>query len=258
MPPIEWKGLQILETGPEGDVYMIHPMFSTGGIQRIKINRIFKKTKSGSQEIVVADTEEFGRCLVIDGIIQSCESDHEIYDREMLKLLENDRRLLILGGGDGDIATMALKMNPELRIELVEIDQEVVKNCVEYMEQKVFDDPRVSLHIASGLAYLKNIGGSEDVRFDGVVCDFTGIPVKEKERPDFEEFYEGVISLSKRALKKGGWMSLQAGDARTKDPYIDGAGVLEGMMKRYFKKVSRSERLIPSYGEEDAFLFGRG
>ncbi len=126
MPPIEWKGLQILETEPSGDVYMVHPTFSTGETQRIKINRVLMKSRTEFQEVVIADTEEFGRCLVIDGIIQSCEREHEIYDREMLKLLgKKDRRLLILGGGDGDVAKMALKMNPKLDIEMIEIDGEV-------------------------------------------------------------------------------------------------------------------------------------
>lgn len=239
--------------------YLIHPIFSTGDEQRIKIKKIFKKTKSDFQNILIADFEKFGKCLVIDGIMQSCVNDHEIYDREILKLLrKGDRRLLILGGGDGYVAETAFKINPKLNIEVIEIDAEIVKNCVKSFDQKVFNDPRVKLRIGDALQYLQKLNKSKikaGDKFDGIVCDFTGIPVEKKDKKKFEDFYKKIITPSSKILKEDGWIALLVGVSKLPDNYLDGVKILKNLTKKYFKKVSRSDVFIESYGEEDAFLF---
>lgn len=239
--------------------YLIQPVFSTGEEQKIKIKKILKKTKSDFQNILIADFEKFGKCLVIDGIMQSCIDDHELYDREILKLLrKSDKKILILGGGDGYVAETALKINPNLNIEIIEIDAEIVKSCVKNLGQKVFNDPRVKLLVGDALQYLQKSNKSKiesDEKFDGIICDFTGIPVEKKDKKKFEDFYKKIITPSNKILKENGWMALLAGVSKVPDNYIDGANALKNLTKKYFKKVSRSAILIESYGEEDAFLF---
>src|SRR5688572_3495170 len=78
----------------------------------IPVKSQLHKGRSQFQEIAVYDTQEFGKCLLLDGSIQCTQSDHEQYDRIILKKLKpSDQRLLILGGGDGYIAETALKLN---------------------------------------------------------------------------------------------------------------------------------------------------
>lgn len=98
---------------------------------RIPVQRLVYKDRSAHQEIVICDTEIFGRCLLLDGTIQCSERDHDLYDRTMLhRLTPDDRRLLIIGGGDGYIAATAMQLNPFLaEITFDDLDGEVVNAC---------------------------------------------------------------------------------------------------------------------------------
>jgi spermidine synthase len=233
------------------------PIFSTGKMMQVKIKNILFEKESHFQKIVIADTEDFGKCLVLDDIMQCAEKDHDLYDKEMLsKLRKTDKNILILGGGDGYVAERALKLNPKLKVRMFELDAEVVFGSKEYLGQKVFDHKNLELYIGDALHYLKMSNGRDAEKFDGLVCDFTGEPITKEEKKKFESFYKQVIRLSKKVIKKGGWIAVQAGDSDVEEKYIDGAGILEDLLKKEFINVTRSDISIPSYGENDAFLFG--
>ena len=236
---------------------LVIPVFSTGEDMKIKIKNIVGKIKSDFQDILFLDTFEFGRCLVIDGIMQTADVDHEIYDKAILEALdEKDRNVLILGGGDGYVAEMALKLNPDLKIKVIDLDVEVVKGCEKHLNQEVFKDKRVHLYIEDAFNYLKNIA-KQNYKFDGIICDLTDEPIRKKDQKNFSKFYEEVIDLSKDVLKENGWISLQAGASKITSGHIDAAFLIEGLLKKKYRDVSRKDVLIPSYGEENAFLFAR-
>lgn len=225
---------------------------------KVEVNKILYKAKSDFQEVLIADTVDYGRCLILDGIMQCAEKDHDIYDKEILKMLKkSDKNILILGGGDGYVAERALKVNPKLKVRIFELDAEVVHGSNKYLNQKIFYNKNVELYIGDALHYLKVSNGRDADKFDGLVCDFTGEPVIKHEKKKFENFYKQIIKLSKKVLKNGGWIAVQAGDSDVEKKYIDGASILEGLLKKEFKNVFRSDVSIPSYGENDAFLFGR-
>lgn len=238
--------------------YLDLPIFSTGEKMRVKVNKILAKINSGFQEITIADSIEFGKCLILDGIMQCAEKDHEMYDREILKMLKKkDKEILILGGGDGYVAEMALKLNPNLKIKLIELDIEVIQGSKKYLNQKVFDNKQVQLFVGDALHYLRISNGEEKNKFDGLICDFTGEPISKYEKKKFEIFYTEIIGLSKKVLKDGGWIAVQAGDSKTAKKYIDAVKTLKDLLEKHFKNVFRSDIFIPSYGEDDAFLFGK-
>ncbi len=120
--------------------YQEVPIFSTGEIGKLKIINVLAKVVSPFQEITVIDSAEYGKCLIIDNVLQCSEADHQIYDREMLKLLStDDKNIAILGGGDGYIAQMAIQTNPRLSVTVVELDPEVVNCSRIYLGQTIFN-----------------------------------------------------------------------------------------------------------------------
>lgn len=234
------------------------PVFSTRKKMKAKVKGILFKEKSDFQEILIANLKEFGKCLILDGIMQCSEKDHEIYGREMLKKLKKtDKNILILGGGDGYVAEMALKLNPKLKIRLVELDIEVVKACEKILNGSIFKNKNVSLYIEDVFHFLKFTVHKVSGKVNGVVCDLTDAPIGRKKKKDFEKFYSDIIKFSFEHLRTGGWMSIQAGASKNTSHYIDAVGIIRKMLKKYFTKVERSDIFIPSYGESCAFLFGK-
>lgn len=226
---------------------------SDGRLIRLKVKEVIYKGSSRSQEIAIYNTEEFGRCLFLDGIIQSSEKDHELYDEQLLKKLRpSDRNILILGGGDGFIAEKALKINPEINVTIVDLDEEVINVCKRYLSQRVFNNPRVSVVIRDALDFVLNIKGEI---FDGIISDLTDFPVGYDNK--LRELFSKIISESKRILKEDGWISLYGGVKGVVDkegqPVID---LLNNILKENFPTTHCYETLIPSFCEPCYFLYG--
>lgn len=78
---------------------------------------------------------------------------------------------LVIGAGDGGVIR-ELTRYPEIeRIDMVEIDPMVVEVCRKYLPQTSYklDDPRVSIHYADGLKFVRNC----DDQYDLVIVDST-------------------------------------------------------------------------------------
>lgn len=226
---------------------------SDGRSLRIRIKEVIYKGASPSQEIAIYDTDEFGRCLFLNGIIQSSEKDHEFYDEQILRRLRpSDKDILILGGGDGFIAERALKTNPDMKVTIVDIDEDVVNVCKRYFSLGVFDNQNVRVVIKDALDFLLHI---RDQRFDGIVSDMTDFPVGYDNR--LRELFSNIFRASREILKEKGWISLYGG---VKGLVDDGGqeviDLLKGLLQRYFPYTECSEVLIPSFGEPCYFLYG--
>lgn len=226
---------------------------SDGRLIRLKVKEVIYKGSSRSQEIAIYNTEEFGRCLFLDGIIQSSEKDHELYDEQLLKKLRpSDRNILILGGGDGFIAEKALKINPGINVTIVDLDEEVVNVCKRYLSQRVFNNPRVRVVIRDALDFVLNIKGEI---FDGIISDLTDFPVGYDNK--LRELFSKILSESRRILKEDGWISLYGGVKGLIDKegqqVID---LLNNILKENFPTTDCYETLIPSFGEPCYFLYG--
>lgn len=238
------------------DGFLEIPIFADGNVMRIEVKELLDGTKSDYQDIMFLDTEEFGKSLVIDGIMQATEKDHSVYDKAILdKLGTDDERILIMGGGDGFVAETALEINPGLKMEIVDIDAEVVKGCEKFFNQSSFKDKRVGLCIGDIFEYLKNYP-EDGAKFDGIVADLTDEPARGGDVSDFGKFYDEVFALAKKALRDGGWISMQAGASKVTGEHIDAASILKESLERNgFKEISRKDVMIPSFGESNAFLY---
>lgn len=226
-----------------------------GGIFSIEITRLLHRRRSAYQEIAVYETAAFGKCLVLDGLIQSSERDHRIYDDAVLApLSEGDRRLLVLGGGDGYVAATALALNPALQVTIVELDPDVPAVSREFLGQQVFDDPRVALSVEDAFDFLRRAPGGA---YDGVVCDLTDFPLGQGD-DRFQPFYADIFSLMRGVMGEGAWLAVYSG---SKDATVSGGtlitDVITGMLSREFASLQIREVLVPCFGERSCFILGR-
>ncbi len=228
-------------------------IFSTGKRMPIHVTETYCDLKTTYHDFQIIGTREFGKCLIINDCIQTSETDHEMYDSEILvKLRLIDRKILILGGGDAYVATYALQVNPSLNITVVDIDEEITNACLNYLHtnQKYIRE-KISFVFLDALEYLKNSSES----FDGIVCDLTDSPIGTNEKDEFTNFYHELLLLLSKRLNKYGWVSIQAGSTNVSEGYIPTIEILTELSSRIFKCVNQSSKYIPSYGEEWSFLF---
>jgi len=139
----------------------------------LKVKENIVSKKSLYQKIDILDTYEFGRVLVLDGIVQTTEADEFIY-HEMLSHLPmlshpHPKTVLIIGGGDGGILREVLKY-PVREVFLVEIDEKVIEFSKTYLSsicRNSFNDRRANIIIDDGANFVKE--GKR--KFDVVIID---------------------------------------------------------------------------------------
>ena len=235
------------------------PIYKNNTKQTIKVHKKLAEIRSPFQKIQVLDLEDFGKTLLIDGITQVSETDTDLYDEAITEELDqSDEQILVLGGGDGFVAGKILEKNPKATVTVVELDPEVVYCARTYFDQgHIFDHPRVQLVIGDAMQFLKASAQSGRT-YDGIVLDLTDNPVGGgKALTRLESFYTKLIKLSLPLLKKGGWMSSQAGVAKAERPLVTTYEVLQPLFEKSLTATREKEVLIPSFLEENVFLYGR-
>jgi spermidine synthase len=136
--------------------------------------------KNDIQQIAIAELFSFGKCLIIDDDLQSCETDEFIYHEALVHpamiLHGKPSNILILGGGEGATLREVLKYKPVTRATMVDIDDKVVNLCRKYMPSMsdgAFDDTRTELLIEDAIQYIRKTRG----RFDVIISDLSS-PIK--------------------------------------------------------------------------------
>lgn len=182
----------------------------TFGFQvRWRLLNVLHHERSPYQEIVIAQLDRFGRALFLDRILQVAEMDEFIY-HEMLTHVplctqEAPRRVLIIGGGDGGTLRETVK-HPEIqRIDLVELDEAVVRACQRWLPGiggAGWKDPRVHIQFADGYRFLREAPAGH---YDAVLVDCSD-PGTPADTLYAEDFYRAAY----RALAEGGCFVQQA------------------------------------------------
>lgn len=128
----------------------------------MKVVREVIHQQSAYQDICILDTEEFGRILIMDNYLMLTEKDewiyHEMITHPALAVHPGITDVLVVGAGDGG-TIRELTRYPGIRhIDLVEIDEDVILLCKEYLPQTAgrLDDPRVRLHIDDGVKFVRH------------------------------------------------------------------------------------------------------
>lgn len=106
-------------------------------------------------EIVIAQSPVYGKVLFLDREIQSAESDEALYHEHLVQPVLNatadvpEKRVLIVGGGEGATAREVLKWSPTQVKEVVwvDIDGGLVDLCRRHLgwaDDDVYNDPRLT------------------------------------------------------------------------------------------------------------------
>ena len=179
----------------------------------IKVKKQLYSGKSYYQQIDVFDTYEFGRVLVLDGFIMLTEKDEYIY-HEMVTAVPmavnpDIKNVLVIGAGDGGTVRELTRYPTIENIDMVEIDEQVVKVCKEFLPQTAckFDDERVHLFFEDGLKYVRRKTGEYDL----IIVDSTdpfgncfkalkddGILINQHESTYYDSYVDMVTRTHKR------------------------------------------------------------
>ena len=161
----------------------------------VKFSMRVKKTlyskKSQFQQIDVIDTYDFGRVLVIDGWTMITEKDefiyHEMITHVPMMVNKNIKNVLVIGAGDGGTVRELTRFNSIERIDMVELDEEVVKAAREYLPftSCKLDDPRVNLYFQDGIKFVEN----KKNLYDLIIVDSTD-PIGPGEGLFTRDFYK--------------------------------------------------------------------
>lgn len=173
----------------------------------LKVGKVLFEARSALQDILVFDSETYGRVLVLDGVIQLTERDEHAY-QEMLTHLPmfahpSPRSVLIVGGGDGGVLREVARHADVERIVMCEIDELVVRTAKKFFSGSTataFDDPRLTLVHEDAAAFLKRDTGT----FDVIVVDSSD-PVGPAETLYEPEFY----TTMRDSLTPGGIIATQ-------------------------------------------------
>ena len=173
---------------------------------------ILHSGKSKFQTVDVVDLQPFGRSLLIDGLIQSCQVDEFVYHECLVHpaLLSHPcpKTVYIGGGGEGSTAREVLRHSSVERCVMVDIDADVVRFCRENLPEnaKAFADPRLELVIDDAKAVLEQSPTGFDVIIMDLDDPLDGGPCYQLYTV---EFYE----MCKRKLNPGGVFVTQSGQA---------------------------------------------
>ncbi|XP_054159320.1 spermidine synthase-like [Oppia nitens] len=207
----------------------------------IRVDQIIHEQKSDYQNILVFQSELFGRCLVLDDAIQCTEKDEFSYQEMIAFLPLNSHRLpqrvLIIGGGDGGVVREVVKHPLVEQVVMCEIDPAVVDVSKRYLPfmSAAFDDPKLRLLFEDGYEFVKN----HPNEFDVIITDSSD-PKGPAECLFQEPYYRALY----RSLRTGGIICCQA------ESYWFDLTFIKQLVRKcrgIFQSVRYGSTQVPSY-----------
>ncbi len=174
---------------------------------RWKITDILHEEKSNYQQIMIMETLELGRVMILDGALQVSEKDEFIYHEMIvhvpLSIHPQPQEILIIGGGDGGTLREVLRHQMVKTAELLEIDQRVTELSKEYFPDlsSGFDDPRARISYDDGVKFM-----SESSRAYDIIIVDSSDPVGPAVQLFSREFYQNCFAR----LKEDGILVVQS------------------------------------------------
>lgn len=210
--------------------------------QEFRVDKLYFENKTDHQHLVIFENAKFGRVMALDGIIQTTEADEFIY-HEMLThvpLLAHGavKNVLIIGGGDGGMLREVCKHQSVEHITQVEIDDQVVEMCKEYLPKHsagAYDDPRVEIVIDDGANFVN----TTDKKFDVIISDSTD-PIG----PGGALFTLDFYGACKKCLNPDGILVTQNGVAYMQ---LDEVTTTNKRFQPHFKDHTFYSAAVPTY-----------
>jgi thermospermine synthase len=179
------------------------------------LKEIFHSGKSKWQTVDVVDLEAFGRTLLIDGLVQSCQVDEFVYHESLVHpaLLSHPCPVSVYigGGGEGSTAREVLRHSTVERCVMVDIDPDVVNFCKANLPEntEAWADSRLELILDDAKAILEN----SDDKFDVIIMDLDD-PLEGG--PCYQLYTVEFYKMCKAKLNPGGIFVTQSGQAGIK------------------------------------------
>ncbi|HEY8530711.1 MAG TPA: polyamine aminopropyltransferase [Limnochorda sp.] len=211
----------------------------------LKVRRLLEYRQTGYQELAVLETEQYGRMLALDGIIQTTEVDepsyHEMIVHVPMATHPRPRRVAVVGGGDGGSIREVLKHPTVEEAVLIEIDPEVIEASKRWLPSlsSALDDERVQVVAADGREYMERAARGELPRFDVVIVDSTD-PIRAAEGLFSQPFYQAV----RDALNPDGILVAQTESPWVNQDWVKGA---YQAMSQVFPLVRLYLSVVPTY-----------
>ncbi|MGA8941957.1 MAG: polyamine aminopropyltransferase [Thermoactinomyces sp.] len=190
-----------------------------------KIRKTLYHDKTDFQSLDVIETVEFGKMLVLDGMVMTTDRDEFVYHEMITHVAMNThpdpKEVLVVGGGDGGVVREVLRHSSVTRVVLAEIDGKVIEASKKYFPQIAgrLDDERVDIQVTDGIRHIQQNPGKYDV----IIVDSTE-PVGPAEGLFQKPFYEGIYE----ALKEDGIMV-----AQTESPWFN-----RDLIRQVFRDIS--------------------
>ena len=196
------------------------------------------------QQMAIIDSLRFGRCLILDGKVQSSETDEYIYHEALVHpgMIAHPapRNIMVVGGGEGATVREILKHTDVEHVVMVDIDEEVVENCKKYLpawHMGAFDDPRVEVLCLDARKYLEET----TKKFDIIIIDITE-PLEGG--PAYLLFTQEFYQIVQNRLTQDGVLIVQSGSAANNDLLCFSS--IHKTLQTVFPQVKAYHTFIPS------------
>lgn len=217
-----------------------------------QLSNIVFTGQTAFQRVLIADTYNYGRALMLDGAIQSAQHDESLYHELLVQpamLAHPDPRdVLIVGGGEGATLREVLVHASVRSATMIDIDGELVDLCRTHLPTwhlGAFDDSRARFIAADGRAFVE----ADDARYDVVIIDvidmLEGGPAQAMYT---RQFYEKL----RERLRPGGIVVVQGLEFSFQDDREHAA--LSRTLRTVFPEVHSYHAPVPSFLGNWGFL----
>lgn len=222
-------------------------------VHRRRVHAVIVNTQTKYQQVQILECQRIGRCLILDGRIQSARLDEHIYHELLvhpaLTTHPCPSSVLILGGGEGATLREVLRHKTVSAVTMVDLDEELVALCRRHLEawhRGAFEDPRVTLVFEEARHFLE----ASAARYDVIINDISD-PVGRSQSPLLftKEFFE----LSSLRLMGSGIFVTQALGLKF-DSGDRAHAALHQTLRSVFPIVVSYAEFIPSYDSLWGFI----
>ena len=215
-------------------------------LQLHSIGEVIYSGKTQYQAVEIIELGNFGKCLILDGKIQSSEADEFIYHEALVHpaMFTHPRpeKVFIAGGGEGATLREVLAHQSVARAVMVDIDSEVIDICRRFLpslHQGSFEDSRLELCYRDAEEHLKR----SQENFDVIILD---LPEPLEEGPAHHLYTKEFYEFLRGKLTSQGILCLQAGYSMWGNHHLFTA--VTHTLKAVFPLVFPYQTHIPSYG----------
>lgn len=190
-----------------------------------RVKKTLHEETTPFQHLAVIDTEQFGRMLVLDNVIQTTVKDEFVYHEMITHVALNThaapKKVLIIGGGDGGAVREIVKHQSVEKVVHCEIDGAVIEASKKYLPEIscALDHPKVEIVVDDGIKHVRE----NKKNYDIIIVDSTD-PVGPAEGLFSAAFYRDIFE----SLNEDGIFV-----AQTESPFFN-----RDLIPRLFKDIS--------------------